>query len=196
MSALDDPKLLATLIACLGVVVSAFTSVVISRLTAQESLKQLKMELAQKYTDHLYQKRLKVYPSLYSIVSATGKIVLRSTVKYADLHRLLIDIESWDTRNAVYVSTSIANLLLVIRKSLIRFRTSNPDATPDDTEIKVVFRSMIALETALKQELGVFAADDYHNDTVIKRIAITLPISKGGNHDEDVGSRDQEFSSS
>lgn len=163
MSTFEDPRVVAALIAVLGVLASALVSIRVSRSQAEISRRDLLIEFSHKLNDRLYEKRLDVYPALYESLSALGKRFRSATLSRRDLEAALDQIEAWDSKNAVYVSPGIIALLLNIRNLLANSTSQQSDLSISSDEVRKLFDAALRLEQALKHELGVYSATDFMN---------------------------------
>lgn len=163
MNILEDPRVVAALIAVLGVLASALVSLRVSRSQAEISRRDLLIEFSHKLNDRLYEKRLDVYPALYESLSALGKRFRSASLSRLDFAATLDQIDAWDSKNAVYVSPAIIALLLNIRNLLSDSTSQQSDIPISSDEIRKLFDAALRLEQALKHELGVYSATDFMN---------------------------------
>jgi hypothetical protein len=168
MSTLDDPRVVAALIAVLGVLASALVSVRVSRSQAEIASRNLIIQFSHKLNDRLYEKRLEVYPALYEALSLLGKRLRSASLSRLDFVQALEQIESWDSKRAIYVSPAIIALLLNIRNLLVLSITTQENIPISESEIRNLFDAALRLEQALKHELGVYSSADLMNAPLYK----------------------------
>jgi hypothetical protein len=162
MDALEDPRVVAALIAVLGVLASAFVSIRVSRAQSEIVRRNLLLEFHHKFNDRLYEKRIEVYPALYLALSKLGKRFRANDLSRGDFGAALREIEEWDSNNAIYVSPSIVALLLNIRNKLahaLRFAENPVGVSERDS----IFDAALRLEQALREEIGVYSVVSFHN---------------------------------
>lgn len=161
-----DVKVVVGLIALLGVFVSAVVSAGVAIVQTRRSEKNLRIELEKKFNEHLYKKRIEVYPELYFAISELGKYIRKPEMKYSEANLTLNRIEEWDSKFAIFVSPMIINLLLKMRNNIVRTETNDPNSIISDYDREEMFKNALRLEQALKNEIGVYSLDGYHQEDV------------------------------
>ena len=160
-------KTTIALIAFSGVVFFAFVSFFISTYQAKVSVGNLQKELENRYNEKLYEKRLMEYPKLYEIVSSLGKDIRKIELPHQILKKRLIEIDNWDSQNAILLSPSGIELILELRNLLDGYTNFDPNYDPNKQvgrkAREKIFLAALNLEEALKKEIGVYDAKSYHN---------------------------------
>ena len=168
---LSENKAVA-LIALVGVIISAVISYVVSSHQASISISNLETELKSKYNVKLYEKRIEKYPELYEIVSSLGKDIRKIELTHNILKERLLEIDEWDSKNAILLSPSSIELILEMRNILDGYTNFDPNYEPTKqvgrAAREIIFESALRLEEAIKKELGVYDVSGYHNPTLQK----------------------------
>ncbi|WP_054029603.1 cell division protein FtsQ [Desulfatitalea tepidiphila] len=155
------------LIALSGVLVSAFVSYIVSSNQADLTVNNLKVELESRFNQKLYEKRLEAYPSLYKVLSDLGKDLRAIDLPYSKLKNRLNEIDKWDSSNAILLSHSGIVNILELRNILDENTNWNPKYEPDAQVNKdlrqSIFDATLKLEEQLKEEIGIYDAEGYHN---------------------------------
>jgi hypothetical protein len=157
-------KVIVSLIALSGVVISILVSSTIAFIQTKKSEENLKLELDKKFNEHLYKKRLDLYPDLYFALSELGKCLRKPEMTYLDAFKALDRIDEWDSKNAIFVSPVLIKLLLQVRNTIARSRKKQSDLVVTDKDRENYFKVALRLEQALKNEIGVYSLDGYHQE--------------------------------
>lgn len=152
------------LIALAGVLLSAVVSLLISRNAIGTELRKLRFEAKKTYDSKLLDRRIEVYPSLYSILSKFIKELRDSPPSKDMVKSLLTQVDDWDSRHAVYFSTDTGMVCYAFRKHLNELcklkeeeflkRFSTKEA------VKELRDETASLEFALKSDLGIYGIED------------------------------------
>jgi len=165
-------KSFIALIALSGVIFSAILSYFVSTHQANISVQNFHKELENRYNQKLYEKRLTEYPKLYAIVSNLGKDIRKIDLKHITLKDRLIEIDQWDSLNAILLSPTGISLILELRDILDAYTNFDPDYDPNKqvgvSARERIFTAALNLEEALKIEIGVYDAKGYHNPPLPK----------------------------
>ena len=168
---LSDNKTVA-LIALGGVIFSAAISYIVSNHQASVSISNLETELESKYNVKLYEKRLEKYPELYEIVSHLGKDIRRIELPYSVLKDRLLELDEWDSKNAILLSQSSIELILEMRNILDGYTNFDQNYQPSKQvgreAREKIFKSALRLEEAIKKEIGIYNVKGYHNPILQK----------------------------
>ncbi len=164
-----NPEVIVALTTLVGVLVSVTVSLVISARNTNTELRKLKSELQRRYASKLTDKRLEVYPSLYFATSSFLKRVRRldqpvHEVELKVLSDFLSDVEAWDSRNSIYLSTHAMRQLSELR---LRLETVVSGAEERHlTKVDQGFDSYAKvlqdtedLEFAIRSDIAVFELD-------------------------------------
>lgn len=156
------------LVAFVGVFISTAASVLISRWQAARALETHTAELEFKYNSALFERRITIYPDLYFALSELGKAYSYDTMSQPDVALALKRIDEWDSRNAIFVSPAVVELLLGIRGELCRHSQCDPSTVYTHDVRKQIFEGALRLEQALRNEIGVYAAKGFHGAPISK----------------------------
>jgi len=159
-------KILGPLI---SVVLSGIVGLTVARIQIKAALQKLDFEYRRKATEHLYQKRMEVYPDFYSLLLSFIKKRWSDGLSYEDLSDLVADFDNWEISNALYVSPLG---LEKMRRSRILFQDilnqRKDNAKLSNNSIKKILPEIYSMQMVLKTELGVLDADNFHNPDKVK----------------------------
>lgn len=153
---------IVSLIAVLGVALSALASLLISKQNVQTELKKLTSEIQLNYAGQLLQKRLESYPRLYALLSNFGKDrQAKVKINGEYLTTFLKQINEWDSAYAIFLSARAGRHCFQFRTALAKLCKKN------DKEISEQLRgpqsafmaALRELELSLKGDIGVFAVE-------------------------------------
>lgn len=108
-------KYLTALISLLVVVISVFASVYVGNVNNETQFERFRVEMEQKYTQPLFEKRLGVYPRLYSIISGFAKKSNIGIATNLDIKRAVEEIDQWDSSYAIFASDDLIGKLSEMR---------------------------------------------------------------------------------
>lgn len=161
-------EVVTALIALGGVVLSVVASAYLSLRQTNVEMRKLRSETVQAYADRLLDERLKVYPSLYSILSSFSKRVWKEPISREALSKLHEAINNWNSEHGILLSG---------RTNIVAYRfykmTSGLVERTED-EIRELFllnqekanlvRKISELELALKSDIGIYIAENSYDD--------------------------------
>ncbi len=98
-----------------------------------------------------------------------GKIIRTKSITCNDTNTSLNEIDKWDSKYAFFVSSSIIELLLVIRNTLSKYKPCPGNQLLKREEIKEVFEASLQLEQALRHEVGIYSSSGFHNAPIQNR---------------------------
>lgn len=154
-------EIIIAIISFTGVIISVTASLVISRGQAKHQIEKMRIELEEAYTGKLFEKRLEVYPSLYSILSGFAKCLHKNQVNKEVINRTLERLDEWDNNYALFLSPLTAHNMYELRRVFQRYQTMDEARVIKNAKKDYIYKVM-GLENALKTEIGVFSARDYH----------------------------------
>lgn len=155
------------LIALAGVLLSAVVSLLLSRNAIGTEVRKLRFEAKKTYDSKLLEKRIEIYPGLYSILSKFIKELRDSSLSKDMVKSLLTEVEDWDSKHSVYFSIGTAGVCYAFRKHLYELCKLKEEeflkrfSTTED--VRKLRHETASLEFALKSDLGIYgieASDD------------------------------------
>jgi hypothetical protein len=152
-------NIVVSFIALGGILISALISYVVSR-------RQIDLEVQNQlhnYSSILFQKRLEAYPRLHSILSAFAKAAKNKRLSKELMSQISKDLDNWDSNNTLLLGQSIVVQLARFEKALNGWSELPNKELESDDFIKEIFKQIIAIEHALKLELGVFSLTEFQN---------------------------------
>lgn len=156
-------ELLTSLIALAGVVISILASAFVSSRQSKIEVKKLRTDLQMTYVSKLIDKRLEAYPALFKPISDFEESLKYGSRQKSSADKLLKSILEWDASHVLFMSSNAIRKYVKFRK-LIRTLREMPKAEFDNHVLieenrKAIVRQIRELETALKQDLGVYVID-------------------------------------
>lgn len=146
------------LISCGGVVVSALIAFLVSYRQTRVRLR----EIDQKYTDKLFERRIDSYPMLYALIGGLGYHLKKGELSKHAVSRAKKRLREWDAQYALYASPVVTKCLVDLHKRMDLEVGDHDMSLLSDVELNEIWKALIALEVALKSEVGVFAAEGFH----------------------------------
>ncbi|MCI5160631.1 MAG: hypothetical protein D3917_01125 [Candidatus Electrothrix sp. AX5] len=126
-------------------------------------LRRFRVEMEQKYTQPLFEKRLGVYPRLYSIISGFAKKSNIGIATNLDIKRAVEEIDQWDSSYAIFASDDLIGKLSEMRYEFHQLsKLSDTDLKSIEMR-KKIFDIIRSVEISLQQEIGIFATKGFHN---------------------------------
>lgn len=154
-------EIVPALIAAAGVIIAAAVSYITSQRQARIEIQKFRAETQRDYGGKLLEKRLEVYPELYSYISDFIKLMRYGEISSAALRELFNRFQEWDTKNAILFSAFTHGVCSPVRHQLGALSEKS------DEELRREFQSwesknalkkeLQKVELALRHELGVFA---------------------------------------
>ena len=171
------------LIALAGVLLSAIVSLLISRNTIHTELRKVRIEAKKTYDSKLLNKRLDVYPGLYSILSKFIKELRYEHPSKDMLKSLLTNVDDWDSLHALYFSTETAIVCYDLRANLNKLCKLKDEEFlkifSSSEKIKELRDEAASLEFALKSDLGIYGIETSESEGYnIKFVNSFTQISK------------------
>ena len=154
-------EVITAIISVSGVIISVIISYLTSSRNVAVELKKHKEEQMQEFGRKLFEKRLEVYPILFSYVSNFIKVVRFDNLTQENLVELSDKLLDWDTKNSIYMSAkpqllfhqfklTIAELSKKTNEQLAEILASKEDE-------KNLKERGEEIELALKNELGIYS---------------------------------------
>ena len=141
--------------------------------SSRAELRRLQLQTRSEYAEELLKTRLEVYPELYNVISEFIKHVwgFRSGdfgyvgATGAQLSELSTKISDWDSKHAILMSMEVSGALWLLRTAVQQKVSSIPkedmNSIVEEGDFKNIGDKMVAVELALKTDLGVFAVEEY-----------------------------------
>jgi hypothetical protein len=152
-------NIIVSFIALSGILISALISFLVSRrqidLQAQNQLHN--------YSAILFQKRLEAYPRLHSILSAFAKAAKNKSLTKEIMSQTIKDLDDWDSNNTLLLGQSVVVQLAKFEGALKGWSELPHKELESSDFIKEIVKRVIAIEHALKLELGVFSLTEFQN---------------------------------
>ncbi len=143
--------------------ISVFASVYVGNMNNETQFEKFRVEMEQKYTQPLFEKRLAVYPGLYSIISNFAKKSNIGIATKSDVKKAIEDIGLWDSNNAIFASNDLIGKL---SEMLYEFHQLSKLSDSELKSIEVrrnIFDLIRNIEISLQQEIGIFSTKGFHN---------------------------------
>ena len=161
------------LIALLGVIVSAITSILVTRIETKKSEQSTKLQLEKDFSVKLYERRLEAYPVLYSHLGEIGSLILSKNSNKDDYINVWQKIIIWDQNSAIFLSPFSTMKQLELRRELSKL-SSIEFVASRNWQSKKLMPKLIEMQKSLKTELGVFNLTEYHSPTETKTLSDML----------------------
>ncbi len=156
-------KYLTALISIIVVVISVSVSVYIGNMNNETQFERFRVEMEQKYTQPLFEKRLEVYPGLYAIISGFAKKSNIGVATNLDVIEAIEKIDQWDSSFAIFASDDLIGKLSEMRYEFHQLKKlSDTDLKKKDVR-REIFNMIRNVEISLQQEIGIFASKGFHN---------------------------------
>lgn len=141
------------LISTLTVIVSVGVSIFVTWIKNKADLARIKTELEQKYSKTLFDKRVELYPQLYSLITSFGKLMQYKSVAKDDLIELRAKIDDCDNKCSIFFTQPTRRMFGSFRKFLIRL-TDNDNL--NEAYKKELYEYFVVIERSLRTELGIY----------------------------------------
>lgn len=154
---------LTSIIALGGVFLSAIISYRVSLRQTKIELDKHSEQIRQEFSRRLFEKRLLVYPELYSFLSEFGKTLVFGNPSRKDLELLFSQIQNWDSLNSILFSAptglSVYQFRIRINDYLKKSESEILEFLNSPENRKSLIKELQSVELALKAELGVYAIE-------------------------------------
>jgi len=177
-----ESQIFGYLIAFVGVVLSVLVSYVTGRRSANIEIQKMRTEIQQEFSRRLFEKRMDVYPILYSYLSDFTKVLQFGNLSQRDVDRLFKSYQEWDSLNAILFSARTGKLSYDLRLKLSEL-TKMTDKQFRETygtveSLKELRKQIQQLELALKSELGIYGFESPTNVKETSRFSSYEEVSK------------------
>lgn len=166
-----DTTIVSALIAALVALIGSTISFIANRRVLRTEIKKVEMELARRFTEKLYEKRLAAYPLAFEITDDLREKKLRresTTQQY--LEQILQSLLEWHRKNGLILSPETILAYKNMRDAIDLVITSS--AIPLSQESLLTIRdSKVKFRTCMRKDLNLLYAeekDDYLPKTTIK----------------------------
>jgi hypothetical protein len=156
-----SPPVLAALIALVGVALSAVIAWSTSRKTLGVEIQKLRVQLQQAYATELIEMRITTYPELYSYLSDLSKNAKRRVPSLSELETLRDSVDSWDSKNAIFLGKDTVNICHEFRMVLAQAIVDAADGRSAHASRGPEWLSKLlgggrALKLGLRGDLGLY----------------------------------------
>jgi hypothetical protein len=162
---------LAAVISAAAVIVSIVVSIFVARASATSTVKTKLDELRQTQITDIIRQRIERYPSLWSFCqeSITLPIISHTEVKDGWASTLSKELETWHTKNGIFLSQSSYLALYYLRKKAREFAKTADSGTHAEGSLQELAkiwsesftdednRPHINLSASMKNDLGSYA---------------------------------------
>lgn len=152
MSKLD----ISIFIPIISVIISVVSSIVITALKNKSELKNIKTQLEQRYATSLFDKRVEIYPNLFFILSNYGKIIEYGKQTKTNLTEFRDNLDSWDSKNAIYLTPPIFKFSWRFRKYLNLVLSTCSESELSETNWDDLRNILIQYAKVIRAEIGIF----------------------------------------
>jgi hypothetical protein len=169
---LQNPIILAALIAFVGALVSISASLVITFLSNRSEIRKLRTSLRNQHSTIILEKRLNAYMGCYYILSnfvkiARGFVMPEGPLTRNDVKKLNEALNDWDSKSALLLSPRSVVLIHTLRHQvrdfLNKFGADTSDISEDSPELEQLIIAIGKLEMGLKNDVGIFDVEKYED---------------------------------
>lgn len=154
------PVIISSIIAFIGVIISVRESSKRSDDLIKAEIEKIKSGIQQDYATKLLEKRIEVYPKLYSIISDFIKLVQFGKVTTDIIQKLKSDIEAWDSNNALFLSAGSTGTIYDFRKFLFDEAINKSDEELQKANYLKTLRDRAGdVEVVLKNDIGIYKVE-------------------------------------
>jgi len=164
-SILASKELGAATIAGVGVLFSALLSSLISYLTSSRlystEQRKLQFEAKKHYESKVVDNRIAVYPTAFAMLSDAIKDIEFRGVKKSTLETLLTDLNAWDSKNSIFLSSNAGDGCYIFRHKLKEYlEDKDIDEKIKQKDFLDKLRDEIGdVEMVLKSDIGIFGIE-------------------------------------
>lgn len=155
-----DPTLLASFIALIGVVISALISFVIANRTARLEITKIRYEIQHSKAEKLTEKRLEVYPSLYTLLNRLNFLVRENDLNVEEFEQINTLMNEWYLKHGLFLSSRCNAMFWVFLEQFRKLCRAGNESLEDSLggyEQRGEFiRTLESIELELKNEIGVY----------------------------------------
>lgn len=156
-------ELLSSLIALAGIVISILASSLLNARQTKVEIKKLRTELQLAYASKLIDKRMETYPLLFKLISSFEKVIRFGDLTKADTDKFVKEILEWDSSNAIFMSGHTVKTYAKFRSFMLPItkmsKSEFTQAYSTETEKRAIVEEIRKVETAIKQDLGVYIVE-------------------------------------
>lgn len=139
----------------LTIVISIFTSVIITRSRNKAELKKIKVELEQNYAKSLFDKRVEIYPPLYNLLSGYGKKIQYHQQTKENLREFRESIDNWNSQYSIFFTNATRKISYRFRKFLQALLLEPDLIIIVDEDWEAIHKIMLVFEDSLRSEIGI-----------------------------------------
>lgn len=158
------------LLAIITGIVSVIASLIVTTLRNKSELQKIRIELEQSYAKSLFDRRVKVYPIIYRLLSSYGKIIEYNRQTVENLTEFRDNFDSWDSQYSIYLTPPITKLCWRFRKYLNQLLTHFSESHLPEEEWKIFRNLLIEFEKAIRAEIGIFLSKPIGDSREMERV--------------------------
>ncbi len=156
-------EIIISLIAMAGVLISAAMSWIVSRRQVNAEVERLRLEIQRSYATNLNNKRLEVYPALYSLMNDYTVSIQNQNMSLEKLKTLSEKVSEWYTRNGLLLSgltngsvyTFLRTINRIAQKSEAAFTTRLAASEQRQQLIQDAWK----VQVGLKNDIGIYKVE-------------------------------------
>ncbi len=155
--------IIPALIALVGVIISVTVSFITAIHRSRLEIQKFRTEIQQHYVGKLFEKRLEVYPELFTAMSSTVQQINFLTISAAQIKDLFMKAQEWEANNTIFLSAFSQQ----VSYKLVRMLHEWSEMSDEQLVIKLrdsgqkaeLKKHLQEMELALKNDLGIYALD-------------------------------------
>ncbi|MCP4405995.1 MAG: hypothetical protein GY801_52970 [bacterium] len=144
----------AILVPVLSGILSILASVIITTLKNRSELHKIHAELEQQYTKTLFEKRIEVYPKLFSVLSGFNKLIEYETQSREKLIEVQQLLDGWNNEYAIFITRATSSIAYRYRYYLKDLLSHDQITEKDWADIRQIH---VAFEKSLRAEIGLYS---------------------------------------
>lgn len=137
-------------------IITLLTSVVVAIFASRLELRKIQKELEQRYAQSLFDKRIELYPKLFTLLSSFNKFIEYHIQTKEQLLELQHNLDEWNNANAIFLTKTSDRIAYGYRFYLIDLFQRYSGAPIPEEEWKNIRTINIVFEKSLKAEIGVY----------------------------------------
>ena len=162
------------LIPIISGVITLIASLWLTTLKNKTELRKIQTQQEQNYTKSLFDKRIEVYPKLYSMFSDYEKLIRDNKQSIESLHTLKDDVDLWNTQFGIFFTDSTTNISFRFRKYLNLLLTNDSGSNISIDDWNLVQKILLTFEKSLRTEIGIYHTKAAGESEEVKNIYIKI----------------------
>ena len=146
---------IASIISIVGVLISVSVSIFVTRVQYKGELEKIRQQLEQKYVKSLFDKRIEIYPQLFTLLSNYGKIIQYNKQNAENLNELRNNLDNWNNQHGIFFSRDTAKLSSRFREYLHVMLDVKAEYKIQNKDWELIEDARQSFEMSLKSEIGV-----------------------------------------